>query len=240
MQYGKTRYDHDHGSLFFYKPYQLIGSSGTQLDGKGFAIYFHEDFLMGHTLFHEIKKFGFFDFEANQALHISPREDQIVWDLYYKMQSEYTGNPDEYSKSILLSHLDLLLQYARRFYRRQFIDRKPLNGSTMTRFNDLLDSYFERGVIIDQTLPTVRHLASALSLSPKYLSELLKQETGKTTIELIHLKLISEAKSQLTGGDKSISEVAFGLGFNNLSYFSRLFKKETGMKPNEFREHLLN
>jgi len=238
--YGKTKYDHNMGSMFFMKPRQILTVQDIQLKEKGFAIHVHEDFLMGHPLFTEIKKYDYFDYETSEALHVSPREEKIIWSLFHKMETEYHNNPDEFSKSIILSHLDSILKYAQRFYKRQFIDRKPLLGITVTKFNEYLDAYFEQGEAGEKGLPTVNHMASQLNLSPKYLSDLLKQETGKTALELIHLYVISEAKNLLVAGEQSISEIAFQLGFENPPYFSRLFKKEVGMTPKEFKLHLQN
>ena len=238
--YGKTKYDHDMGSMFFMKPRQSLTVQDVQLKDNGFAIHVHEDFLMGHSLFTEIKKYNYFDYEINEALHVSPREEKILWSLFHKMETEYHNNPDEFSKSIILSHLDSILKYALRFYKRQFIDRKPLSGITVTKFNECLNTYFEQREAGEKGLPTVNFMASQLHLSPKYLSDLLKQETGKTALELIHLYMISEAKNMLVVGDRSISEIAYQLGFENPPYFSRLFKKEVGMTPKEFKKHLQN
>jgi AraC-like DNA-binding protein len=240
LWYGKTKYDHNTGLMFFTKPNQILTARGLQLMEKGFAIHLHEDFLMGHPLFTEIKKYGFFDYEIHEALHLSPREKEIMWSLFHKMETEYHNNPDEYSRPIILSHLDSMLKYAQRFYKRQFLNRKPLSGVTVTKFNECLNAYFEKRDAEEKGLPTVHDMASQLNLSPKYLSDLLKQETGKTALELIHLYMISEAKNMLVAGDRSITEIAYQLGFENPPYFSRLFKKEVGMSPKEFKNQLLN
>jgi AraC-like DNA-binding protein len=228
------------GSMFFMKPRQILTVQDVQLKENGFAIHVHEDFLMGHPLFTEIKKYGYFDYETSEALHVSPREEKIMWSLFHKMETEYHSNPDEFSKSIILSHLDSMLKYAQRFYKRQFINRKPLSGITVTKFNKSLNEYFEKAGAGERGLPTVNHMASQLHLSPKYLSDLLKQETGKTALELIHLHVISEAKNLLVEGERSVAEIAYKLGFENPPYFSRLFKKEVGMSPKEFKSHLQN
>jgi AraC family transcriptional regulator, transcriptional activator of pobA len=195
---------------------------------------------MGHPLFAEIKKYNFFDYEVNEALHLSPKEEEIMWSLFYKMKTEYNNNPDEFSKPIILSHLDSILKYAQRFYRRQFIDRKPLSGMTITKFNECLNQYFKEEDMGTKGLPTVYIMASQLNISSKYLSDLLKQETGKTALELIHLFVISEAKNMIVEGNKSISEIAYKLGFENPPYFPRLFKKEVGVSPKEFKNNLMN
>ncbi|MCA9731209.1 MAG: helix-turn-helix transcriptional regulator [Deferribacteres bacterium] len=237
--YGKTKYDSATGFMYFLKPGQKLTIHDVVIKEQGFTIYLHEDYLMGHPLFSEMKKYGFFDYEINEALHLSPREKEIMWSLYHKMESEYNNNPDEFSKAILLSHLDSLLKYAQRFYKRQFIDRKPLSGMTVTKFNESLNSYFANLEAEEKGLPTVNYMALQLNLSPKYLSDLLKQETGKTALELIHLHVISAAKNMLVAGERSISEIAFALGFENPPYFSRLFKKEVGVSPKEFQSHLM-
>lgn len=238
--YGKTKYDSDKGFMYFLKPRQKLTIHDVIFKEKGFTIYVHEDYLMGHPLYSEIKKYNFFDYEINEALHFSPKEKEIMWSLFHKMETEYHNNPDEFNKSIILSHLDSLLKYAQRFYKRQFIDRKQLSGITVTKFNESLNAYFEKGEAEENGLPTVNYMASQLSLSSKYLSDVLKQETGKTALELIHLHVISEAKNMLVEGEQSISEIAYRLGFENPPYFSRLFKKEVGMSPKEFKSHLLN
>lgn len=240
LWYGKTKYDHNTGLMFFTKPRQMITARGLKLAEKGFAIHLHEDFLMGHPLFTEIKKYSFFDYEIHEALHLLPREKEIMWSLYNKMETEYHNNPDEFSKSIILSHLDSILKYAQRYYKRQFIDRKQLTGITVTKFNKNLNAYFEQGEANKKGLPTVNSMAYQLNLSPKYLSDLLKQETGKTALELIHLYVISEAKNLLVEGENSISEIAYRLGFENPPYFSRLFKKEVGMSPKDYKNQFLN
>ena len=238
--YGKTKYDHDRGFMYFMKPRQIISLHDVQLMGKGFSIEIHEDFLMGHPLFTEIKKYDFFDYETSEALHLSPKEESIIWSLFNKMETEYCNNTDEFSKSIILSHLESILKYAQRFYKRQFIDRKPLSGLMVTKFNEHLNEYFINGDAEGKGLPTVNYMANQLNLSSKYLSDLLKQETGKTALELIHLYVVSEAKNMIISGDKSISEIAYRLGFENPPYFSRLFKKEVGISPKEFKNQILN
>lgn len=234
--YGRTRYDHTSGSMLFVKPRQIIEMKNLEFEEDGFMILVHEDYLNGHELHHAIQKYGFFDYETNEALHLSPREEEIIWELRDKMLAEYQNNQDEYSKEIILSHLASILTYAQRFYKRQFLNRSDLSGKTVTRFNEALNAYYAGGLLQTQGLPSVNQLAEQLFVSPRYLSDLLKQETGKTAIDLIHISLISEAKNLLRTEDQSIAEVAYQLGFENTSYFTRLFKKQTGMKPLEFKK----
>lgn len=236
--YGRTKYDHENGSMLFSKPRQVMEMNSIELEEKGFIIYLHEDFLNGHPLHSEIRKYGFFDYEANEALHLSQREEQIIWDLFSRIQSEYLNNTDEYSRDIMLTHLDSMLKYSQRFYKRQFINRTQLSGSTVSRFNESLGTYFENGNFQEKGLPSVKLMAELLNTSPRYLSDLLKQETGKTAIELIHIFLVSEAKNMLVGTDKTVAETAYLLGFENPPYFSRLFKKETGFSPNEYKKRV--
>src|ERR1700744_758226 len=240
IMYGRTKYDHDNGSMMFIKPRQVIEFKSVEYDDDAFILFIHEDFLNGHFLHAEMGKYAFFDYEANEALHLSPREEQIMWDLFFKIETEYHDNPDEYSREIMLTHIDSMLKYSQRFYKRQFINRADLSGKTVSKFNDALAAYFKKGLFVNQGLPTVSALASQLNLSPRYLSDLLKQETGKTAIDLIHIYLINEAKNRLIGDDLSVSEIAYELGFENLPYFSRLFKKETGVSPNQFKKQLVN
>jgi AraC-like DNA-binding protein len=240
MLYGKTTYDHDQGSMSFVKPRQIIGMRNIELEEAGFLMYIHEDYLIGNSLHYEVKKYNYFEYETNEALHLSPKEEEIIWALFGKIQLEYNNNTDEYSRDIILTHIDSILKYSQRFYKRQFIHRAVASGNTVSKFNDTLTSYFEKGMVKEKGLPTVNFLASELNLSPRYLSDLLKQETGKTAMDLIHAFLISEAKNLLMSEGHSVSEIAYELGFENPPYFSRLFRKETGMSPNEFKKMSLN
>jgi len=240
MLYGKTKYDHDLGSMSFTKPQQKVTFKNVELQQKGFLIIIHEDFLLGTALYAEMNKYGYFDYEINEALHLSPTEETMIWNLYDSLEREHYNNTDELSKAIIVSHLDSMLKYAQRFYKRQFINRAQLTGSTVTKFNALLAANFEERKTKNTGLPTVSLLADQLNITSRYLTDLLKQETGKTALELIHLFLIGEAKNLLTEGELNISEISQLLGFENATYFSRLFKKEVGTAPNKFRGSLLN
>ena len=240
IMYGRTKYDHDNGCMLFAKPRQIIEFKNLEYHEESFVIFIHEDFLSGHFLHNEMSKYAFFDYEANEALHLSPREEQVMWDLFFKINAEYLTNNDEYSRGIMLAHIDSMLKYSQRFYKRQFINRTALSGNTVSKFNEVLAAYFKTGLLLTQGLPNVSKIAARLNLSPRYLSDMLKQETGKTAIELIHIYLINEAKNRLRSDDQRVSEIAYELGFEDLSYFSRLFKRETGVTPNQFKKHLLN
>lgn len=235
IRYGRTRYDHQNGVMSFYQPRQIIQMTGLEFEEDGFLMFIHEDFINGHPLFTEIRKYSFFDYEVDEALHLSPKEEDIIWDLHEKIVIEYNNNEDEYSRNIILAHIGSILQYAQRFYRRQFIHRAAGAGKTVSKFNSILSDYLNNGPLQAKGLPSVNYMADQLHLSPRYLSDLLKQETGKTAIELIHISLMSEAKNLLRSVDKSVAEIAYNLGFENPPYFSRLFKKEVGVSPNQFR-----
>lgn len=239
IMYGRTRYDHENGSMMFVKPRQIMEFISPEYEEDAFVIFIHEDFLNGHSLHDEMSRYAFFDYEANEALHLSPREEKIMWDLFYKIETEYKDNPDEYSREIMLTHIESMLKYSQRFYHRQFINRAELSGKTVSKFNDALAAY-SKSDLLAKGLPTVAALAAQLNLSPRYLSDMLKQETGKTAIDLIHIYLVNEAKNRLKTDYQSVSEIAYDLGFENLPYFSRLFKKETGISPNQFKKQLVN
>ncbi|WP_286895512.1 MULTISPECIES: helix-turn-helix domain-containing protein [Sphingobacterium] len=240
FMYGRTQYDHDNGCLFFAKPRQIIEMKDLEFEEKGYMLMIHEDYLNGHELFKSINSYGFFDYDVTEALQLSPKEEQIILELHSKIQGEYFNNPDEYSREIILSHISSILKYAQRFYKRQFIDREQVNGKTASKFNEILKKYIDEGGLEKNGLPSVTYIADLLFISPRYLSDVLKQETGKTALELIHIFLISEAKNLLRLGEKGVAEIAYHLGFENASYFTKLFKKQTGLRPLEFRKSQLN
>ncbi|MCR8558085.1 helix-turn-helix transcriptional regulator [Mucilaginibacter sp. BJC16-A38] len=238
FNYGRTKYDHNGGSMTYVKPGQVVELKNIKLDGKGFTIMFHRDFLNGEPLHQTIKKYSFFDYETNEALHISPREEEIMWELFHKIETEYNNNQDEFSKEIIIGHIEAILKYSQRFYKRQFLNRSELTGKITTKFNKAIRQYFENGALLANGLPTVAAIAAQLKMSPSYLSDLLRQETGKPAIDHIHSYLISEAKNLLIGADLTVAEIAYQLGFENPPYFSRLFKKETGLTPIAYRDSI--
>jgi len=235
--YGKTKYDHSNGSTVFMKPRQIIEVSNVQFAEKGFVMFFHEDYLSGHPLFEQIKKYGYFEYEINEALHLSPSEELIMWELYDKIRNEYEENTDEFSREIILSHIDSFLKYSDRFYKRQFIDRSlNVSGTMVKKFQKVLDTYFEKNLHIKEGLPTVNYLSDKLAVSTRYLSDVLKQETGKTALEHIHIYIIKEAKNLLLSSENNVSGIAYDLGFESPSYFTRLFKKIVGVTPVQYRD----
>ncbi|WPR70488.1 helix-turn-helix transcriptional regulator [Flavobacterium sp. NG2] len=237
LNYGRTKYDFTNGALIFIAPKQVIQwDSSFIFEQKGFSINFHEDFLKGTDLAQQIKKYGFFSYAANEALHLSPKEEKQIESIVENIEIEYQNNQDAFSKDIIISQLDTLLKYANRFYERQFLNRKELSHSLLEQFNQELDKYFESGQLQEKGIPSIEQLAEKMSVSQRYLSDTLKKETGKTTTEHLQLRLIDEAKNFLLQPNKSISEVAYELGFEYPQYFSRLFKKKEGISPSEYQQ----
>lgn len=237
LSYGRTKYDFTNGALFFIAPRQVLQWDETAVfEQKGFSINFHEDFLKGTDLAHQIKKYGFFSYSANEALHLSPKEERQIELIIENINLEYQNNQDSFSKDIIISHLSTLLKYAQRFYDRQFNNRKEQSNDLLERFNHQLEDYFDSGQLQEKGIPSIEQIADKLAVSQRYLSDTLKKETGKTTTEHLHLYLIDEAKDILLIPNKTIAEVAYDLGFEYPPYFSRLFKKKEGMSPSEYRE----
>lgn len=237
INYGRTKYDFTNGALIFIAPRQVLQwDSNIVFEQKGFSINFHEDFLKGTALAHQIKKYGFFSYTANEALHLSPKEEKQIETIVENIEIEYQNNQDKFSKDIIIAQLSTLLKYANRFYERQFINRKELSNSLLEKFNHYLSEYFETGQLQDKGIPNIEQIAAKLSVSQRYLSDTLKKETGKTSSEHLQLYLVDVAKNILLQPEKSISEVAHELGFEYPQYFSRLFKKMEGISPSQFRE----
>ena len=237
--YGRTKYDFKNGTMLFMAPKQELIIKDLAVTSEVKMILIHEDYIKHHEIRSRIKKYNFFSYSANEALHLSPKEEQQVRSIFDSAESEYLNNPDEFSKDIMLSHIDTLLRYADRFYKRQFINRTDLAGETIERFQGLLSDHFESGKLEKTGVPRVEDVADELRMSPRYLSDTLKAETGKTAKEHIHLYLIDEAKNLLLDPAVSISETAYKLGFEYPQYFSRLFKKKVGLCPTEYRNQRL-
>ncbi len=242
LNYGRTKFDFSNGVLIFLAPRQVLQwDSSVVFEQKGFSINFHENFLKGTELAHQIKRYGFFSYSVFEALHLSPKEEEQIESIVNNIEHEYQSNQDQFSKEIITSQLSTLLKYANRFYERQFINRKELSHELLDRFNAQLQEYFETGQLQQNGIPSIDQIADILQVSQRYLSDTLKKETGKTTTEHLQLFLVEEAKNILLNPNKNISEVAFELGFEYPQYFSRLFKKKEGLSPSEYREkHSLN
>lgn len=240
MLYGRTKFDHETGSMIFIKPRQLVELQNLEFEEDGYIMFVHENYLNGHDLYKDIQQYSFFDYETNEALHLSPKEEKIILNIFQTIEQEYDNSEDEFSREIILAGINSMLKYAKRFYKRQFINRKQHSGKITTEFNKVLQQYIHDGLLVTNGLPSVGYLADMLHVSSRYLTDLLKIETGKTAQELIHITLVNEAKYKLRTGDIAVSEVAYALGFENMSYFSRLFKKQTGVLPSVYKKNLLN
>jgi len=242
LNYGRTKYDFTNGAMFFMAPQQVLQwDSIAVFEQKGFSINFHEDFIKGTELVQQIKKYGFFSYSANEALHLSPKEEKQIESIVENIVLEYHNNQDYFSKEIIISQLSTLLKYANRFYERQFINRKEFSNDLLEQFNAQLETYFQSGQLHENGIPSIEEIADQMGVTQRYLSDTLKKETGKTTTEHLQLYLIDEAKNMLLKPNKSVADVAYELGFEYPQYFSRLFKKKEGISPTEYIEkHTLN
>jgi AraC-like DNA-binding protein len=240
LKYGRNYYDYQEGTLVFVAPGQMVvvETDGQVYQPKGYALAFHPDLIRGTSLAKCINDYNFFSYNANEALHLSERERQIVLDCFSKIEYELHQSIDKHSKKLITSNIELFLNYCARFYDRQFITRDNVNKGFLEKFEDLLNGYFSSGEPQLIGLPTVAYFAEKLHLSSNYFGDLIKKETGKSAKEYIHLKLISLAKDRIFDTSKSINEIAYELGFKYPQHFSRMFKNETGYTPNEYR--LLN
>ncbi|WP_343633953.1 helix-turn-helix domain-containing protein [Fluviicola sp.] len=236
LKYGRSYYDFEEGSLMFTAPGQVITSGPEMEIEEGWGLFVHPDLLAGTDLGRKIREYSFFHYEANEALHVSEDEKQILLDCLGKIVREYSQNTDKHTKELIVDNLQLLLNYCNRFYDRQFFTREKVNNDLVQRFEKLLIAYFSQETLIDKGLPDVGYFASKLSLSSNYLSDLLSKHTGKSTQEHIHLQLIERAKNMLWGNAKTIAEIAYELGFEYPSHFTKLFKSKTGMSPSAWQK----
>jgi AraC family transcriptional regulator, transcriptional activator of pobA len=237
MKYGCNYYDYQEGTLVFIGPGQIVGIGNVpgMPHPKGWALLFHPDLIRGTSLGQNIKDYTFFSYETNEALHVSERERQIILDCLNKINHELNQSVDKHSKRLIANNIELFLNYCLRFYDRQFITRSLVNKDILVRFENLLDSYLKSEKTKTIGLPTVKYCAEQLHISANYFGDLIKKETGKSAQEHIQLKLIELAKERVFDTSKSISEIAYELGFKHPQHFSRMFKNETGYSPNEYR-----
>lgn len=235
--YGRQRYDYQKGSVVCLAPGQVIGieDTGKIFQPQGYALCFHPDLIRGTNLGRAMSEYTFFSYEVNEALHLSEQERHTFIDCLIKIQEELQHSIDRMSKRLIANHIELLLNYCLRFYERQFITRQDAHRDILTRFEKLLDQYFAGDNAMQKGLPTVKYCASELCLSTNYFGDLIKKETGKTALEYIQDKIVGIAKVQLLIPAHSISQVAYQLGFQYPQHFTRVFKKATGMTPNEYR-----
>ena len=237
IKYGQDYYDFDEGGLLFAAPNQIIGADVAN-NGKVCSLYtllIHPDFLLSYPLAKKIKQYGFFSYSANEALHLSDKEKETIISIFKIIEEELNSRIDDFSQDVIISQIELLLNYANRFYKRQFITRKAVSNDLLQRMEEVLDGHFNAEKSIDQGIPTVQYLADHLNISASYLSDMLRSLTGQSARQHIHNKLIEKAKEKLSGTNLSISEVAYQLGFEHSQSFSKLFKTKTSLSPLEFR-----
>jgi AraC-like DNA-binding protein len=237
LRYGKESYDYQEESLVFIAPGQIltVESYLPDIKPKGKVLIFHPDFLRGTALSNIIKDYSFFSYSSNEALHLSKKEREMVLNIFATIEDELQQNLDKHSKTLVISHIQVFLNYAIRFYDRQFITREHINKGTLEKFEDLLNTYFLSDKPQSIGLPTVSSCADELHLSPNYFGDLIKRETGVSAQEYIQIKVINIAKEKIFDINKSISEIAYELGFKYPQHFTRLFKQKTGKSPVEFR-----
>ena len=235
--YGRQYYDYQEGTLVCVAPGQVLGveDNGEVFQPKGHALLFHPDIIRGTSLGGHMREYTFFSYEANEALHLSEREKEMVVECFGKIRHELEHAIDRHSKRLIAINIEMLLDYCLRFYERQFITRTGANRDVLTRFESLLEDYFSSERIVREGLPSVKYCAGELCLSANYFGDLVKKETGKTAQEYIQIHLINVAKEKILDPDKSISQVAYELGFQYPQHFTRMFKKVTGMTPNHYR-----
>ncbi|MCA5006284.1 helix-turn-helix domain-containing protein [Sphingobacterium bovistauri] len=239
FNYGQQQYDFDSGVLSFIAPLQFLNLEINQdlvTEPTGWLLLIHPDFLWNTALSKKIKTYDFFQYAVNEALFLSDKEEKTIVDILLKLQEEYQSNIDKYSQEIIISQLEMILVYAGRFYERQFITRKKSNFELLTRFENILNDYFDKGTIVEKGIPSVSTIADKLNISANYLGTLLRMHTQLTTQQHIQNKIIDYAKQQLTTTNLSVSEIAYELGFEHPQSFSKLFKQKTNQTPLKFRQ----
>ncbi|WP_345952692.1 helix-turn-helix transcriptional regulator [Mucilaginibacter sp. PAMB04168] len=235
FRYGQGYYDFDEGSMVFTAPNQVVGSTAIYKGNEGYSLILHQDFLQGYPLASKIKQYGFFSYSSNEALHLSEQERTTVSAIFTIIQEELNSRIDDYSHEVVIAQIELLLSYAKRFYKRQFLTRQAATSNLLQQVEHKLDTYFKEGGPVNHGVPTVQQLAEQLNYTPNYLSDMLRSLTGLNAQQHIHEKLIERSKELLTTTNLTVSEVAFQLGFEHSQSFSRLFKIKTLVSPLQFR-----
>lgn len=235
FKYGQGYYDFDEGSLLFTAPNQIVGSAEKYEDNAGYSLIIHPDFLQGYPLAKKIKNYGFFSYSSNEALHVSEQERSTILSIFIIIQKELNSRIDDFSHEVIIAQIELLLSYARRFYKRQFLTRQTITNELLQQLEDLLNACFKEENPVNNGIPTVQFLAEQLNYTPNYLSDILRSLTGLNARQHIHQKLIERSKELLSTTNLTISEVAYKLGFEHPQSFSRLFKIKTKISPVQFR-----
>jgi AraC-like DNA-binding protein len=237
VKYGQQYYDFDEGVMGFVAPKQRIELEETSdKKAEGFMLVIHPDFLHGHPLAKKIKEYGFFSYAVNEALHLSEKEEKVITGIMQNLQEEIEAIIDGYTQDVVISQIDLLLNYSNRFYNRQFITRKKASNDLLVKFEELLSAYFNDESTALSGLPSVQYFSDKLFISANYLNDMLKNLTGQTTQQHIHSQVIEKAKELLSTTNLSVSEIAYQLGFEYPQSFNKLFKNKTNTTPLEFRQ----
>ena len=237
LQYGPNKYDYEDGTLVFISPGQIAGinDDGETVNPKGIVLMFHADLLYGTPLARRMKDYTFFSYESNEALHMSDRERRIILNCFHEIREELEHTIDKHTKQIITSNIETLLNHCVRFYERQFVTREVVNRDLLTNFERILQQYFDSEKTSTIGLPSVQYCAEQMHLSPNYFGDLVKRETGKSAQEYIQLAIMERVKELLAESNKTISEIAYELGFKYPHHLSRIFKKVIGITPNEYR-----
>lgn len=237
IKYGQHYYDFDEGGLLFASPNQIIGGNDDNdiRECSQYTLLIHPDFLWNYPLAKKIKQYGFFSYSTNETLHLSDHEKATIISIFKIIEEELKSRIDDFSQDVIISQIELLLNYSNRFYKRQFITRKTVNSDLLQKLEEILDDYFNDEKSLQSGLPTVQYLSEKVNMSPSYLSDMLRALTGQNTQQHIHNKLIEKAKEKLSGTTLTVSEVAYQLGFEHPQSFSKFFKTKTNLSPLEFR-----
>lgn len=238
MKYGQGFYDFDDGGLIFVSPNQALSVVDDSGECEGFSLFFHPDFLLSYPLSKSIAKYGFFGYNINESLHLSDKEREKITSVFEDINQELNSSIDEISQDLIISYIEVLLNYSNRYYKRQFITRKVINTNHIEKFETLLSDYFNSKESMLKGLPTVKYFSDKLNLSASYLSDMLRSATGLNTQQHIHSKLIDIAKEKLTSTSLTAAEIGYELGFEHPQSFNKLFKLKTGISPAEFRQGL--
>jgi AraC-like DNA-binding protein len=237
IRYGRNYYDYQTGTLIFIAPGQVVSieEDGDDYQPSGYALLFHPDLIRGTGLGHNMKNYSFFSYSVHEALHLSAEEKQTILDCFKKIENELQRSVDKHSKKLIAANIELFLSYCDRFYDRQFIIRDQANNGILEKFETLLSKYFETNTPQTKGIPSVAYFANELHLSANYFGDLIKKETGKTALDHIQAKLIDAAKEKLFNTGKTISEIAYELGFAYPQHFTRFFKQHAGSSPSAYR-----
>lgn len=235
LKYGQGYYDFEEGSMMFLAPNQLVGNSEYSGTPSSYVLLIHPDFFLGYPLAKKVKQYGYFSYSVNEALHLSDSEKDIILSVFKIMEHELNSRVDEFSQDVMVAQIELLLSYANRFYKRQFVTRKAVNNDVLQKTEAILDDYLNNHQALHKGLPTVQFLSEQLHVSPGYLSDMLRSLIGQNTQQFIHQKLIEKAKEILSTTQLTVNEIAYELGFEHSQSFSKLFKNKTNQSPLEFR-----